>query len=159
MRALKLIIVVILLFFPWINTFSNTTTSDNIRVSDTELATIKDILKKEAPYAYFPEDAEIEKVGTIIGKNFIYRIFLSKLEWGNQRLTLRLLLFSEDWHYLGNYGLSEDPIIIQDNIIIFPFNKNDGNKIVFNSKKIPPKVYLDGEVIEFDNSLNIKYHK
>lgn len=119
-----------------------------------ETGKIRSILAKNAPVNYFPPNANLCKLGVISSQNNTqFRLFLSTLEWGNKRQTKRIVVISNDWRYLGNYRVSESPSIIKKNKLYFDFDEDDGNTITFVENEPPDEAYLDGEIIEFDSSI------
>ena len=120
--------------------------------SDTELDSIKTYLFDKVDSKMFSKNIELTYFGSIQNDSNSYKIYISKLVWAqSQRLTTRILIFSQ-FRYLGQYShISEDPIKIVKNKIIFPIDKEFGNSINLNTAKPPKQIYIDGEIHEFYN--------
>jgi hypothetical protein len=74
-----------------------------------------------------------------------------KTIWGNScRGTSRLLIFSEDKKYIGEYSHYDAiPIRIENNQIIFDATPESGNSIIFDEEGPPKKVRINGDFLEF----------
>lgn len=146
-------------------------------VEEVKIKEIIQILKNEANNDYYPDEeylnsieknsyntkpVKIFKFGTIDNGITKYHLFISILEWGLNpkyiKETRRLLVFSEKWHYLGNYYLELLPERIEGNTVIFTCDEK-WNKLVFDEKEPPKEIYVDGIFYTFDTMLNEKYMK
>jgi hypothetical protein len=65
-------------------------------------------------------------------------------EWGNRRLTQRLIIVSKAHAYLGMYAVSSPPSKVERTRIVFPYPAGE-NEIVLRSGRLPGHVHLDGE--------------
>ena len=93
-------------------------------------------------------------LGTISNKYTSYNLVFTTLIWGeSQRETARLVIFSSDWTYLGNYGgVYVPPAFIRNGVVYWSYSSELGNKIDLNGQYPPKRVVLDGEMYEFDTS-------
>lgn len=135
---------------------SSKSQNKNIKVknlNEIDDKTLKKILQEQGPLDYFPNNISIIKFGTINNKEATYHIIITTLIWGNARMTKRLVILSDKLNYLGNFRIYDNPTKIKNYKIIFPYANDDGNEILLNIKKIPEKVFLDGEDSVFDASL------
>ncbi len=99
------------------------------------------------------DEEEFKYVGKInLSAKDRFELVLLTTTWGEScRATRRLLVFSADGAYLGNYGsLPEEPSKLIGAKILFPFDERGGNFIEFSGANPPSEVLLDGENIQFD---------
>jgi len=98
------------------------------------------------------ENNEFKILGNmeIENKNIIFANYVNI--WGDsKRASWKFMLFLENGIFLGMYtGIVFDieSIIINDQMIIFPFDSKDGNIIDF-SNGIPDRVWIDGYLYEY----------
>lgn len=125
--------------------------SDAAQVAPTE-DKILNLLDKQAPKGMFPKNTKIMFLGTVRGKHASYNVIFTSLVWGQaQRETARLVIFSLNWKYLGNYGeIYTPPSLIQHGVLYWPYPAELGNKISLMGHSPPKKVVLNGEVYLFD---------
>jgi hypothetical protein len=57
----------------------------------------------------------------------------------NQRL-----IFVNNRTYLGNYVISDRPVLTKPNVLRFPVSQEDGNSFNCDQDGLPKSVYLDG---------------
>jgi hypothetical protein len=116
------------------------------------------ILEKQAPQGLFPNDTKLKFIGTIHNKHVSYNVVFTSLIWGDaHRETSRIVIFSSDWQYLGNYGeIYSPPTEIRGGILYWPYSSELGNKIELTGLFPPKKIVLNGEIYYFDTE---KRHK
>jgi len=73
-------------------------------------------------------------------------ILLSRI-WGNQRETKRVIVLDACANYLGNYGVNDFPVEFSGGVLLFPYERDMGNKLVINGAALSEMVRLDGEMI------------
>ncbi|MBY6105504.1 hypothetical protein KUW19_03255 [Ferrimonas balearica] len=66
-------------------------------------------------------------------------------EFGNKRLTQRLIITSDQNGYEGMYNVPDEPITFEHGIIKFPYDADDGALIDLSTGEIPERIFLDGE--------------
>lgn len=76
-------------------------------------------------------------------------VYFYEREFGNARLTQRLLIVSSREGYLGMYAVPEPPLSVNGSRIKFSFPGDYGNQILLDSGSPPEAVLLDGEKTEF----------
>jgi hypothetical protein len=101
---------------------------------------------------------DIHRVLSKNGVNFPFSVYdliyrtLPDFAGGQAHGGERLLIFKGQI-YLGQYDLDpppySDPIIIGDDILLKGSPRIDGNVIHLTRKELPPKVWLQGDVVEF----------
>lgn len=108
-------------------------------------------LKQEGPSEKFgTRSYHLSRLGDVVTKDILFHVVIYTRVWGSSlRMTKRLVLLSEDCHYLGMYDIPEIPNQIEGNTIKFPLEEAWGNKIVFHGKTPPEDVYLDGHLFKF----------
>lgn len=125
------------------------------------VAMARTALAEQAPADEFPvtdERFDLVFFGTLEadGRNFF--VFISSLLNGTgNRLTKRLVIFSQDFHYLGNYGLETLPERIAGDKIFFPCRVGEqvycdetfDNSIRFTPAGPPEEVLYDGRFHTF----------
>lgn len=75
-------------------------------------------------------------------------VYFYEREFGNSRLTQRLLVVSSEEGYLGMYAVPEPPGSVVGSEIKFSFPDDYGNHISLKGGAIPKVVLLDGEEFE-----------
>lgn len=115
-------------------------------------AQILNLLERQAPKGMFPKNTKLTFLGTVTGKHVSYHVIFTSLVWGQaQRETARLVIFSCDWKYLGNYGeIYTPPSNIRNGVLYWPYPAELGNKISLAAYNPPRKVVLNGELYYFD---------
>jgi len=105
----------------------------------------------------------LDAVGAIKGKENCFVIYYYEKEFGNQRLTQRLVVVPQNGDSLGLYGIPERPTEIKNSTVYFNFSKKLGNHIDFNVHELPENIYLDGELYDLDlykkTSTNLKVER
>ena len=88
---------------------------------------------------------------TTNAKQVSFQIVWMTTSWGQAcRGTDRLLVFDSDNHLLGNYyGVSDRPNRVDGSTLYFPFDPAHGNVVSFSGEHPPPRIWLDGMVIDF----------
>lgn len=76
-------------------------------------------------------------------------VYVYQREFGNHRLTQRLLFVLNGKHYLGMYEIPEPPVSMEGFNVVFPFSSEHGNTISLQTGELPTEVLLDGELMEF----------
>ncbi len=113
------------------------------------LGEIKQILQSEAPQDTFTADYDLKFLGSVKTEKTNFNLYLFLKEFGNKRLTKRLIVFSKDFDYLGMYDIPEFPQMVKGDRVIFPLDEKWGNSIVFEGASPPREIYLDGETYSF----------
>lgn len=116
---------------------------------------ILSLLEKQAPKGMFPKHTKLTFLGTVRGEHVTYHVVFTSLVWGQaQRETARLVIFSINWKYLGNYGeIYTPPSIIRNGVLYWPYPAELGNKISLAGRNPPKKVVLNGEIYHFDTEM------
>lgn len=94
-------------------------------------------------------DSSVNFFGEIKTENTVFFLYIRLKEFGNQRLTKRLIVLSKDNKYIGMYDIPELPTKIKKNKVIFPLEEKWGNSITFEGDSPPKNIYLDGETYSF----------
>lgn len=130
------------------STGSNSLPGRNLTKSE-----IFSLLEKQAPRGMFPESTKVGFLGTVVNKYTSFNLVFTTLIWGEaQHETARLVIFSSDWKYLGNYGgLYVPPTSIHDGVVYWSYSAEAGNKIDLNGQHPPAMVVLNGEMYNFDS--------
>jgi hypothetical protein len=70
--------------------------------------------------------------------------------WGKSgRATSRLVIFDENYNYLGSYGLTSPlGVHIKNNKLFIINMMGKGDFVIFRSNDLPDKIYIDGEYVE-----------
>lgn len=95
---------------------------------------------------------DVYYVGRITNaKQVSFQIVWMTTSWGQAcRGTNRLLVFDSDDHFLGSYyGVSDRPNRVDGSTLYFPFDPAHGNVVSFSGEHPPPRIWLDGMVIDF----------
>lgn len=128
------------------------------RISNTSIHAVStdkqilDILIKQAPKGMFPLSTKVIFLGTVKNNHASYNLVFTSLIWGEaKRETARLVIFSSDWRYLGNYGgIYKPPSVIYKGVLCWPYPARLGNQISLTGPNLPRKVVLNGEIYYFD---------
>lgn len=112
------------------------------------------IMRQQGSSDEFPKGIHVQYLGSATVGATKYHVVYTRLWWNNgTRETDRLVFFSEEWQYLGDYGhLLHPPNWICGNVLYWPYSAKFGNKLVFDKNGLPDKIWLDGEIYGFDNS-------
>lgn len=113
------------------------------------LENVRTILLAEACQDSFIGSYDLNYFGTVHSEITCFHLYVFLREFGNKRLTKRLIILSHDLHYLGMYEIPELPKMVDGNVVMFPLEEKWGNKIVFKGDHIPQEIYLDGESYTF----------
>lgn len=115
-------------------------------------AEILKILSREAPSGEF-EGVQLWYLGRVqLDKKKFYVVYTEYSFNHDTREIDSLVFFSEDWHYLGNYGeVYHPPVMICGNTLYWPYNPYLGNKVVVGKGGPPGKVVLNGEEYGLDD--------
>jgi len=110
------------------------------------------IMRQQGPSDEFPKGIEVHYLGSAIAGSKKYHVVYTSWVWDHGvRETQRLVFFTGDWRYLGNYGdLLDPPNRMCGNVLYWPYSSKLGNKIVFGISGPPNKVFLDGEFYWFE---------
>ncbi len=117
-------------------------------------AEILSIIHKQGPTDEYPKGIQVQYLGSSTVGATKFHVVYTRLWWNNgTRETDRLVFFSEEWQYLGDYGhLLHPPNRICGNVLYWPYNPKIGNQIVLGKEGPPDTVVLNGEIYGFDNS-------
>lgn len=112
------------------------------------------MLRHQGPSFEFPSGVKAYYLGSSRSGTKIYHLVYTVWMWDHGvRETDRLIFFSRNWRYLGNYGeIYYPPERICGNVLYWSYDPKIGNKIVLGKNGPPAKVVLNGEIYEFDNS-------
>jgi len=115
---------------------------------------ILNILLREAPSGEYAKGMQVQYLGEIHVDTKKFYIVYTRAWFNNGTREIdRLVFFSGDWHYLGDYGeIYDPPERICGNVLYWHYDPKIGNKIELSKNGPPAKVVLDGEVYGFDNS-------
>lgn len=115
-------------------------------ISNEELA---EILKSDNFSGLLDESSSLKYFGCYKNGDRELTVYVYQREFGNHRLTQRLLFFLNQKRYLGMYEIPEAPVSMKSFDIVFPFSSEYGNKISLQAGNPPKEVLLDGELMEF----------
>lgn len=117
-------------------------------------AKILDIMIREGPSGEYGKGMNIWYLGKVhVGKNKFYIAYTQYSFNRDTREIDRLVFFSEDWHYLGDYGeIYYPPVMICGSTLYWAYKPYLGNKVSVGANGPPRKVVLNGESYEFDGS-------
>lgn len=135
-----------LIFLPLFSCYAE---NNNSRLSPVNINEIKKLLKTEKIAAFSSGDFDLDYLGELNSNSSIFKLFIYTNEFGNNRLTKRLLVFSRTDNYIGMYDIPELPTKIEKNKVVFPLEEKWGNSITFEGGSPPKKIYLDGETYSF----------
>lgn len=149
-KSIKLFVLISFLFIT-LPIFSCNAENEKIGTNheSTQISKIKKILINQKNNIFSNNDFELEFIGNTNNQKSIYSIYLYKKEFGNKRLTKRLIIFSKNNDYLGMYDIPEIPTRIEGNKVYFPIEEKWGNSITFDGDSPPKQIYLDGESYSF----------
>ena len=85
-------------------------------------------------------------IGQYKGGKIDRKVYYYEREFGNARLTKRVVIISGDV-YSGMYSVPDDPPVLKEGILTFP-NQSDGCCISLKGEEPPKKVLIDGEILE-----------
>jgi hypothetical protein len=108
---------------------------------------IQKILKNGGFTGVLDGTEKIKEVGEVKGNGVTMTFFYYEREFGNQRLTQRLIAIG-DGKYIGMYPINDPPIKVSGDAICFPYEHAEGDCITVVNGRMPEKSYLDGESIE-----------
>jgi len=108
---------------------------------------IQSILKSGGFTGVLDGTEKIKEVGKINENGMRITFFYYEREFGNQRLTQRLIAIG-DGKYIGMYPINDPPIRVSRNAICFPYEHAEGDCITMVNGRMPKKSYLDGESVE-----------
>lgn len=106
------------------------------------------------PDLFFREDT-FYYIGEIKNENDTYQFFQNLHEFGNHRMTWRLVVVHNDTIKGFYTNIQMIPKIINQ-ALVFDFDEKTGSIIDFKNG-IPNKVYLDGEFFIFSSLESISY--
>lgn len=115
-------------------------------------AEILKILSREASSGEF-EGVQLWYLGRIqVDKKKFYVVYTQYWFNHDTREIDSLVFFSEDWHYLGNYGeVYHPPVMICGSTLYWAYKPYLGNKVSVGANGPPRKIVLNGESYEFDD--------
>ncbi len=107
---------------------------------------IESVLLKGGFSGIFDKNAKMFFIGQYENGNINRKVYYYEREFGNARLTKRVVIISGDV-YSGMYSVPDDPPVLKEGILIFP-NQSDGCCISLKDEELPKEVLIDGEILE-----------
>lgn len=116
--------------------------------SEIEEAGLKEIIVKGGFSGELDASSSLKYVGCYEYEENGLGVYFYAREFGNARLTQRLLVVSSKEGYLGMYAVPEPPRSVVSSEIKFSFPDDYGNHISLKGDTLPKTVLLDGEEFE-----------
>jgi hypothetical protein len=96
-------------------------------------------------------DTKITFLGTIPARRYEYWIYFHEYYFNHgTRITRRIVIMGRDCRYLGQYYVTADPIGVRGNDILFDVSIRYGNVIRFTNRLPPARIWIDGEIHQFE---------
>jgi len=99
----------------------------------------------------------LNKLGVVEGEENCFLTYYYEKEFGNKRLTKRLIIIPSKGEDFGLYAIPETPLEIKNKTIHFKLQEKTGNQVSLNIPELPKSIYLDAEL--YDLSLHKKVVK
>jgi hypothetical protein len=93
----------------------------------------------------------LNKVGMVEGEGNCFLIYYYEKEFGNKRLTKRLVIIPSKSGDFGLYDIPETPYEIKNKSVHFKLQEETGNQINLNISELPKSIYLDAEIYDLDS--------
>lgn len=107
---------------------------------------IEGILIKGGFSGIFDKNTKMFFIGQYKGGKINRKVYYYEREFGNARLTKRVVIISGDV-YSGMYSVPDDLPVLKEGFLIFP-NQSDGCCISLKDEELPKEVLIDGEILE-----------
>ncbi|HEV2272932.1 MAG TPA: hypothetical protein VGR96_02135 [Acidobacteriaceae bacterium] len=116
--------------------------------------TLRDILSKQGFSGELHGRVTFSRLGTIKCNTEELQVFYYTWEEtnppGRAVQFSRRLIFIEKQNYIGQYVISDRPVLVKPDLLRFPVSEADGNALRCDQEGLPKSAYLDGEGRTFE---------